>query len=37
MKLFNEKEYSLISLDGTHVNDLGMNRIANTLMLLLKD
>lgn len=35
MGLFNEEEYSLIAVDGSHVNDIGMYRIAEALVALL--
>ena len=35
MGLFNEEEYSLIAVDGSHVNDIGMYRIAEALVELL--
>ena len=35
-KLFLEREYGLIAVDGSHLNDIGMLRVANALIKLLR-
>ena len=36
MKLFDESEYSLVAVDGSHINDVGMFRVARALTELLQ-
>ena len=35
--LFREEEYNLVAVDGSHLNDMGMYRVANALVQLIKD
>lgn len=37
MSLFEEEEYGMVAVDGSHVNDVGMYRIADALVQLLKE